>query len=61
MSIAAPERAAVETPRGEVRTAPVVDAWLESTETMLVVEVDGHRLRFRQDEVEPVPPGVINS
>lgn len=54
MSIALPDRAAIETPRGEVRTVPVVDGWLESTETMLVVDVDGHRLRFSRDEVEPV-------
>lgn len=61
MSIALPDRAAVETPRGEVLVADVVDGWLESTETMLVVDVDGHRLRYPRDEVEPVGTGDTNA
>lgn len=54
MSIATPDRAAIETPRGEVRTGDVVDGWMQAGRTMLVVDVGGHRLRFFKDEVEPI-------
>lgn len=65
-----PERATVETPRGAMETAPVVECrTTASAETGAVgyvtVEIESHRLEYREDDVvlhdsesttEPSPP-----
>jgi hypothetical protein len=55
----APDRVAVETPRGDVTTGDVVDVrYTASADTSLqcwfIVRIDGVHLRVPQSEAEPV-------
>jgi hypothetical protein len=49
-----PERVAVETPAGNIRSGEVVDVFMTAEandiERWFVVDIDGHRLRTRASE-----------
>lgn len=59
MSVSSPDRVEIETPRGNDRTAPVVDVVPDTRPDkfglLFTVELDGHRLQYPEAETTIVP------